>query len=71
MAHDHRPAEQFAFTEDRHRPVFLCAHVASGAPVLYVSHDEDGDWQFLCGADEHDPQRGDGPVLKCLEHIVA
>ncbi|WP_295130554.1 hypothetical protein [Ruminococcus sp.] len=30
--------------------VFTCCHVTEeGAPVLYVSHDDDGCRQFLCG----------------------
>ena len=27
------------------------AIIDDGAPILFVSHDEDGDWQFLAGAD--------------------
>lgn len=70
MAHAHQRECRFAFKEDPHTSVFLCAHVAQGADVLYVSHDADGDWQFLCGA-IHDPEKGDEPVIQCLEHIVA
>lgn len=30
--------------------VFTCSHVLDdGKPILYVSHDKNGDWQFLCG----------------------
>jgi len=47
--------------------VFTCSHVwADGQAILFVSHDGDGDWQFLCGG-EHDD---DKPVLVCLEHVV-
>ncbi len=29
---------------------FTCCHVLyKQRPILYVSHDEDGYWQFLCG----------------------
>lgn len=29
---------------------FTCCHVLNDEkPVLYISHDEDGFWQFLCG----------------------
>lgn len=32
------------------RPVYSCSHVIDESqPILYVLHDEDGDWQFLCG----------------------
>ena len=29
--------------------VITCVHILNGAPILHVVHDEDGDWQFLCG----------------------
>jgi hypothetical protein len=29
--------------------VFICPHVASGAAVLQVVRDAEGDWQFSCG----------------------
>ncbi len=30
--------------------VFTCCHVLEErVPILYVEHDSDGDWQFLCG----------------------
>jgi hypothetical protein len=33
---------------------FTCKRVwEQGEPVLHVCHDLDGDWQFLCGGDEH------------------
>jgi hypothetical protein len=38
-----------------------------GHPILLVSHDEDGDWQFLDGSD--DPQVEDG-VIVCLSHVL-
>ena len=28
--------------------------VEEGAPILFISHDRDGDWQILCGGNEHD-----------------
>lgn len=35
-----------------------CTHVVEeGKPVLFVSHDEDGSWQYLCGGQhEDDPE---------------
>ena len=59
----------FAFKQSPNTAVFLCAHVARGAPVLYVSHDADGDWQFLCGGD-HGEATNESPVLSCLRDIV-
>lgn len=70
MAHDHPKAEHFAFREDRHTGVYICSRVAAGMPVLHVSHDGDGDWQFLCGGD-HEDGGDDGPMFVCLEHVVA
>ena len=33
---------------------FACKRVwEQGEPILHVSHDLDGGWQFLCGGDEH------------------
>lgn len=33
---------------------FTCKNVwERGEPILYVYHDDNGDWQFLCGRDEH------------------
>lgn len=37
---------------------FTCSHVLEEhKPILYVKHDEDGDWQFLCG-DNHSTEEG-------------
>lgn len=45
--------EAFAFSEEPNTAVFTCAHVLTdGHPVLHVSHDADGDWQFLCREEE-------------------
>ena len=34
--------------------VFSCTHVTEGKqPILYVTHDGDGFWQFLCGQNDH------------------
>jgi hypothetical protein len=50
MKHDaHLTADVFKFRQERHLGVFTCKRVAEGAPILHVSHEEDGDWQFLCG----------------------
>ena len=36
-----------------HIAAYVCTHVLEGAPILYVAHDSEGDWQFLCGAETH------------------
>lgn len=43
--------KKFPFKERPDTAVFSCCHVTEGtSPILHVTHDEDGDWQFLCGA---------------------
>ncbi|MBC9912735.1 DUF4262 domain-containing protein [Chitinophaga varians] len=36
----------FIFQEERNVAVFTTRQVLEGKPILYVYHDEDGDWQF-------------------------
>ena len=41
----------FPFRDKPNTAVFTCVHVLNQErPILHVAHDEDGDWQFLCGA---------------------
>lgn len=41
----------FPFRDKPNTAVFTCVHVLNQErPILHVTHDEDGDWQFLCGA---------------------
>jgi hypothetical protein len=40
----------FPFSDSPDTACFTCCHVLDEhKPILYVSHDEDGYWQFLCG----------------------
>ena len=40
----------FPFADAPNTAAFMCSHVLNeGNTILYVSHDEDGYWQFLCG----------------------
>lgn len=64
----HASATEYKFHEPRHTGVFVCKHVAEGAPILYVCHDDAGDWQFLCGSAHADVE---GARLLCLEQVVA
>ena len=51
------------FEDAANTAVFLCDHVDSGASaILWVCHDHDGDWQFLCMGDHSDSK----PLLVCL-----
>lgn len=44
----------FPFLDPPDTACFTCRHVLDEhRPILYVSHDEDGYWQFLCG-DTHE-----------------
>jgi hypothetical protein len=45
---------EFKFTDPEDKAVFTCEHVLNcERPILFVSHDEEGDWQFLCGHNDH------------------
>jgi hypothetical protein len=44
----------YKFKEPENTACFVCDHVLSKErPILYASHDSEGDWQFLCGQDDH------------------
>lgn len=56
------------FTDAKNRLAFTTRQVIEQAhPILLVSHDADGDWQFLCGGADDE---ADGRVV-CLKNIVA
>ena len=41
---------EFPFKDAQNTACFTCCHVLEeNKPILYVSHDQDGFWQFLCG----------------------
>jgi len=71
MSHDdHFIVERFSFNAPGNTAVFICPRVRRGAAILYVSHERDGDWQFLCGG-EHADATDDPASLACLECTVA
>jgi hypothetical protein len=37
------------FHDGKNQACFTTTRVLGELPILLVSHDEDGDWQFLCG----------------------
>lgn len=50
-----------------HTPCFLCSHIFDGTrPILYVSK-ADGDWQFLCGLNDHEDEI---PHVVGIGHIL-
>lgn len=57
---------EFKFLEERNLGVFTTHDVLKGAPILYVYHNEDGDWQFH-SSDE--PDLNDAKLV-CLEQLV-
>ncbi len=45
---------EFKFSDTENKAVFTCNHVTDKkSPILYVEHDSEGDWQFLCGKNDH------------------
>jgi hypothetical protein len=59
---------QWPFEEPANLGVFTTRQLFNeGYALRLVTHDADGDWQFLCGTTS-DP--ADGMVV-CLEHVVA
>lgn len=41
---------KFPFDDKPNTVVIICDHILNEKePILFVSHDEDGMWQFLCG----------------------
>lgn len=54
FAQENKPAKhEFKFS-DPEKACFACDHVLDGErPILFVTHDRDGDWQFLCGQNDH------------------
>lgn len=58
---------EFKFNDSEDKAVFTCNHVLEGEPILYATHDSDGDWQFLCGHDNHTEE--DAKVIS-LKQVV-
>ncbi|MGB0431597.1 MAG: hypothetical protein ACPGLV_14075 [Bacteroidia bacterium] len=59
---------EYKFNDDENKAVFTCNHVLDeGIPVLHVSHDSDGDWQFLCGHNNHNVE--DSRVISLLQAV--
>ncbi|WP_224772854.1 immunity protein Imm33 domain-containing protein [Pelagicoccus enzymogenes] len=59
----------FKFSSPENEACFTCKHVLEeNKPILYVSHDEeDGGWQFLCGAENHEEE--DARIVSLLEIV--
>ena len=47
--------KKFPFANEPNTACITCSHIVEDkAQILYVAHDDDGWWQFLCGAPGHD-----------------
>ena len=58
----------FKFQHPEDKICFTCDHVhKQGKDILFISHDEEDDWQFMCGEGNHETENG---VLICLKHAV-
>lgn len=56
----------FKFYEERNLGVFTTKQTFEGDPILYVYHNDDGDWQFHTSLE---PETGDAMII-CLEEIT-
>jgi hypothetical protein len=56
----------FKFYEERRKGVVTTRQVCNGEPILYVSHDNEGHWQFHTGSA---PKQTDA-VMVCFEAIT-
>jgi len=58
---------KFPFADDPNTACFTCCHVLDEhMPILFVSHDDDGFWQFLCGGTHEEKDAR----LVSLAHIL-
>ncbi|WP_295131162.1 hypothetical protein [uncultured Catenibacterium sp.] len=58
----------FPFDDDPRTACIVCSHVLNKVePITYISHDEDGMWQFLC---EKEHTMDDAKVV-ALEEVYA
>ena len=65
--HVHAFDGRWPFDDAVNTAVFCCEHVFyNERPILSVTHDHDGDWQFLCG----DSHADELPKLLCLGCVV-
>ena len=59
---------EFKFNEPENTTVFTCKHITeNNNPILLVTHDDDGYWQFLCGQEEH--SEADAKVISLKEAV--
>ena len=45
---------EYKFKEKKNTACFTCIHVIlKTKPILFVSHNDDSSWEFMCGANGH------------------
>jgi len=60
----------FKFKEAENTACIVCSHILSKQlPILYAAHDAEGDWQFLCGKDNHTEENAKVISLKEVVEI--
>jgi hypothetical protein len=53
---------KYLFKDNENTACFTCKHIINEKkPILYASHDSEGDWQFLCGKEGH--IEGDAKII--------
>lgn len=57
---------EFKYQEEKNLGVYTTYHALEGKPILYVHHNEDGDWQFHS---EYEPKLEDSKLV-CLEEVI-
>lgn len=66
-AHRHDLGTTWPFDDAENAKTYSCRHVIDeGHPILRVAHDDDGDWQVLCG----EPHIVDDGRIVCLGCMV-
>ena len=60
--------KRFPFSDAPDTMCFTCCHVlGEKKPIRYISHDEDGCWQFLCGRNHTEDEARIVPLEEMLE----
>ena len=67
--HAHTFDGRWPFAEPENTLAICCVHILERSrPILRVSHDHDGDWQFLCG-EPHETSEGRVICMGCALEI--
>ena len=61
---------EFKFKDSETTACIVCDHVLSKKrPILYATHESEGDWQFLCGQDDHTAENAKVISLKQVTEL--